>query len=59
MLYEVCSVSNSRCYFVTEPSDIQKDWFAGVASVGISGATSTPLWLMEEVKIEIINLLTN
>ncbi len=59
MLYEVCSASNSRCHFVTEPSDIQKDWFAGVASVGISGATSTPLWLMEDVKIEIINLLTN
>lgn len=49
VLYGVCKAANPRTYFVSEISDIQKDWFEGVDSVGVCGATSTPMWLMQEV----------
>ncbi len=47
MLFEVCKKYNTRSYFVSVLKDIDKKWFEGVESVGISGATSTPRWLME------------
>ena len=50
MLYEVCRATNSRSYFVTDADDLQAEWFAGASSVGISGATSTPSWLLDEVR---------
>ncbi|MDD2634193.1 MAG: 4-hydroxy-3-methylbut-2-enyl diphosphate reductase [Bacteroidales bacterium] len=50
MLFEVCKNANSQSYFVTSPDELEKKWFKNKTSVGISGATSTPLWLMEQVK---------
>ena len=50
MLFEVCKDNNPRSYFVTDVVDINDDWFYKNSSVGISGATSTPLWLMEKIK---------
>ncbi|MBO4613901.1 MAG: 4-hydroxy-3-methylbut-2-enyl diphosphate reductase [Bacteroidales bacterium] len=50
MLYEVCRATNSRSYFVIDADDLQAEWFEGVSSVGISGATSTPSWLLEDVR---------
>jgi 4-hydroxy-3-methylbut-2-enyl diphosphate reductase len=49
-LFEVCKETNPRSYFVTAATDLDVNWFKDVKSVGISGATSTPLWVMEEVK---------
>jgi 4-hydroxy-3-methylbut-2-enyl diphosphate reductase len=54
MLFKVCSESNSHSYFVTTSNDLKKEWFLGKSSVGISGATSTPLWLMEEIRDAIL-----
>ncbi|MCC5920080.1 MAG: 4-hydroxy-3-methylbut-2-enyl diphosphate reductase [Cyclobacteriaceae bacterium] len=48
-LYQVCKGENPRSYFIENADDLQPEWFEGVASVGICGATSTPMWLMEEV----------
>ena len=31
------------------PDDVCREWLKGAERVGISGATSTPRWLMEEV----------
>jgi 4-hydroxy-3-methylbut-2-enyl diphosphate reductase len=50
VLYEVCKQTNPNTYFVSNPNEIRKEWFAEGDSVGICGATSTPMWLMEEVK---------
>ena len=33
---------------ISEIEEIDPKWFAGVKSVGICGATSTPNWLMEQ-----------
>jgi len=40
---------NPRTYWIAEKNEIETDWFRDIASVGISGATSTPSWLLEEI----------
>ena len=49
VLSDVCRAANPRCYNIEEALDVDMAWFEGAESVGICGATSTPLWLMEEV----------
>jgi len=53
VLYEICREENPRTYFIEDERELQPAWFAGVQHVGISGATSTPQWLMERVKAAI------
>ncbi|MCS6833917.1 MAG: 4-hydroxy-3-methylbut-2-enyl diphosphate reductase [Flammeovirgaceae bacterium] len=48
-LYEVCLKNNPRSYFVENEKEIDPTWFRPTDSVGICGATSTPMWLMEQV----------
>lgn len=48
-LFSVCKEENPNSYSISQISEINNDWFLGVNSVGICGATSTPNWLMEEV----------
>ena len=48
-LYELCKSINSKTYFISDKNEIQKDWFINAATVGICGATSTPMWLMEDI----------
>lgn len=48
-LYKVCKNHNDRSYFIENESEINLDWFQEKDSVGICGATSTPMWLMEVV----------
>lgn len=55
-LYTVCKNVNAESYFVSSADEIQPEWFNGKKSVGISGATSTPMWLMEQVKEKIEQL---
>ncbi len=50
VLYEIAKSENPRTYFVENESELADEWFAGAGTVGISGATSTPQWLMERVK---------
>jgi 4-hydroxy-3-methylbut-2-en-1-yl diphosphate reductase len=50
VLYQVCKDTNPATYFVSKVEEIQPDWFADGDTVGICGATSTPMWLMEEVR---------
>ena len=49
VLYNICRDENERSYNIEEASELQREWFEGVESVGICGATSTPKWLMEEI----------
>ena len=50
MLYGICKEVNPHTYFVSDPDEIQVDWFANNDRVGVCGATSTPQWLMQAVK---------
>lgn len=49
-LYQVCLAQNERSYFIENETEIDSDWFQKDEKVGICGATSTPMWLMEQVK---------
>lgn len=48
-LYSVCKTVNERSYFIENEMEIDLDLLQGAESVGICGATSTPMWLMEQV----------
>lgn len=55
-LFSVCQSVNPRTYFVEDQNELLDEWFVGVESVGICGATSTPRWIMEQVAHAIENL---
>lgn len=48
-LFGVCKEENPKSYFVENEDEVDFSWFDGAQSVGICGATSTPLWLMQQV----------
>ena len=54
VLYTVCKETNPATFFVSNPGELEAGWFLENESVGICGATSTPMWLMEEVKNELL-----
>lgn len=49
-LFAVCREANPRTYFVQSAAEVVPDMTQGAESVGISGATSTPAWIMEEIR---------
>jgi 4-hydroxy-3-methylbut-2-enyl diphosphate reductase len=51
VLYEICREANPNTYFIESPIELKREWFEGVSTVGITGATSTPQWLMENVRL--------
>lgn len=53
VLYNICKEVNSNTYFIEDETEIDFKWFINAKTVGISGATSTPQWLMEKVKNKI------
>lgn len=55
-LFEVCKRFNPNSYFISDRTELNPEWFANAESVGIAGATSTPVWLMEDVKAAILDL---
>ena len=56
VLFEICRAENQDTHFVEDESELEREWFEGKEKVGISGATSTPQWLMERVKLAIENI---
>jgi 4-hydroxy-3-methylbut-2-enyl diphosphate reductase len=50
MLYSVCKNVNPDTHFVSSQEELEKSWFTGKNSVGICGATSTPKWLIENIR---------
>lgn len=55
-LFNVCLETNPKSYFINNINDIDATWFINIEKVGISGATSTPLWVMEQIKSYILKL---
>lgn len=51
VLYDVCKKYNPNSYFISNVDELEKSWFNPGDRVGICGATSTPMWLMEKVKL--------
>ena len=57
VLFGECLAVNPNSYLIDDPQEINADWFRGVQSVGICGATSTPKWLMEDCRDVIAHLV--
>jgi 4-hydroxy-3-methylbut-2-en-1-yl diphosphate reductase len=53
VLYNVCKERNPNTHFISKTDELSKEWFAPNDHVGICGATSTPMWLMEQIKSEL------
>lgn len=58
-LYTECNDVNPKTYFVSTPDEIPAEALKGAKSIGICGATSTPRWLMEEVKERAASIVDN
>ncbi len=56
VLYEVCKAANPQSYFISGPEELQDALFNEGETIGICGATSTPMWLMKEVKMALEQL---
>ena len=50
ILYDQCRAVNPDTHLIANASHLNPEWLHGASSVGICGATSTPLWLMEDVR---------
>lgn len=59
VLLEECRKINPRTYLVTDANDLKEEWLTGAEKIGICGATSTPGWLMEEVRKKILERYGN
>ncbi|MCX2586540.1 4-hydroxy-3-methylbut-2-enyl diphosphate reductase [Pedobacter sp. MR22-3] len=53
VLYDVCKKFNDQSHFISNIDELDLSWFAENDKVGICGATSTPMWLMEKVKAQL------
>jgi len=59
VLFEVCRSVNPKTHFISDVDEIKNEWMAGARSVGICGATSTPMWLMKKVEDHLLDLKMN
>lgn len=53
VLYDVCKKFNENSYFISNVDELDQAWFKTNDKIGICGATSTPMWLMEKVKTQL------
>lgn len=56
VLYNVCRDTNPDTHFISKTDELDLNWFTSGQSVGICGATSTPMWLMEEVRDKLLSV---
>ena len=48
-LFTEVNEANPNSHFVAHTGELDPSWFKDINSIGICGATSTPMWLMEQV----------
>lgn len=56
MLFNVCKQVNQNTHFISSTEEFNPEWIKNARSIGICGATSTPIWLMEETKKVVFGL---
>jgi 4-hydroxy-3-methylbut-2-enyl diphosphate reductase len=54
VLFDVCKRYNAQSFFISNVDELDLTWFSPNDKVGICGATSTPMWLMEQVKLKLL-----
>lgn len=55
-LYRLCRKFNKKTHFVEHTAEIEIGWFDSIEKIGITGATSTPLWYLESIREELTRL---
>ncbi len=50
ILFAQCHDANSDSHLITSETEIDNSWLEGRQRIGICGATSTPMWLMNRVR---------
>ena len=48
-LYNTCRTANPRTHYITSVNDLSEQMLIGADIIGITGATSTPKWLLQQV----------
>ena len=56
VLYSVCHDVNEKSHKIASIDEIDPAWFNPGELVGISGGTSTPIWLMENIRNYLLSL---
>ena len=56
VLFNLCKSLNGRTYQISSDRGLRAEWFHAGDTVGVSGATSTPKWLLEQVAARIESL---
>lgn len=54
VLFNECKRVNPNSHLIESADEVNLEWLTSVATIGICGATSTPKWLMEEVKEQLL-----
>ncbi len=49
-LFITATEANPRSYFIEDIKEIDYNWFDGAEKIGITGATSTPQWYMQQIR---------
>ena len=49
VLYHIAHDANPHTYFIEDEREIDSAWFEGMERVAVTGATSTPQWLMHRI----------
>ncbi|RLD38489.1 MAG: 4-hydroxy-3-methylbut-2-enyl diphosphate reductase [Bacteroidetes bacterium] len=57
-LFRVGAKQVKKAYFISNSNELKADWFMSVKNIAISGATSTPLWLLKKTYSRIEELLS-
>lgn len=56
-LFQACLKVNKSTYYIGKKEDLKREMFLGKNSIGITGATSTPRWLLQDIKDMIVEQL--
>lgn len=57
ILFNECFNANPSSYLISAEDEINPEWLTGKERIGICGATSTPMWLMNKVKEHILAII--
>lgn len=55
-LFGICKSINEKSHYVSSAKALKKEWFEDVTNIGVTGSTSSPVWLLKEVKEEILKI---
>jgi len=55
-LFSACQKANPRTYYISQIEEVTPEMLQGVQRLGITGATSTPKWLLQSVGKAALNV---